>query len=148
MTTLTFDVIAFRLEFPAFANTTDYPDSTLQGYWDVATCFISDQDYGVLNGKCRQHALNLMVAHLAALAGVIAQNNYKGVPSLSQAATIDKVQVTLTPPPLKSQWGWWLSLTGYGQQLYALLQAKSVAGLYVGGLPETSAFRRVNGIFY
>ena len=147
MSTLTFDVVAFRLAFPAFADELLYPTPTLQGYWDAATCYISDQDYGYLNGVCRERAINLMTAHLTALSNIIAENNYKGMPGLAQSATIDKVSVSLTPPPAKNQWQWWLSLTPYGQQLFALLFVKGAGGMYIGGLPETSAFRRVGGVF-
>ena len=144
MTTYVFDIPAFRVSYPAFANSTTYPNVTLQSYWDSAICYISDQDYGWLAGDCRYKALTLMTAHLAAIADLIARGQ---VPNLMQSATIDKITVSLTPPPLKTQWQWWLSLTGYGQQLYALLQANSTGGFYVGGLPELSAFRKVGGLF-
>lgn len=125
---ITFDVAAFRVSFPAFADVTTYPDATLDGYWTVATCYLSDIDYGYLAGKCRTLALNLMTAHLAALSTLIAGG---GTPGLVQSSTIDKISVTLTPPPVKSQFDWWLALTPYGAQLLALLQAKSVGGFYV-----------------
>jgi hypothetical protein len=144
MATITFDVAAFRVAFPAFASETTFPDETLQGYFDSATCFISDCDYGVLRGDCRADALNLMTAHLAELATKINAGMGTGLVSSS---TIDKISVTLTPPPFKSQFQWWLTLTGYGQRLYALLSRKAAGGLYVGGLPERSAFRKVRGIF-
>lgn len=142
MTIFVFDVTAFRLEFPAFANTTTFPDDTLQAYWDSATCYVSDVDYGWLSGDCRFHALNLMTAHLTALSVLIAAGQ---VPGMMQTATIDKISVGLTPPPVKSQWQWWLSLTPYGQQLFALLQVRSVGGFISGGFPETGAFNRRYG---
>lgn len=142
--TITFDVSLFRSQFPAFANETSYPDATLQGYWDAGTCYISDQDYGALSGDCRTRALNLMTAHLTALSDKIASGEN---PSFEQSASIDKVSVTLTPPPIKSQFQWWLSITPYGSQLFALLQVKAVGGFYVGGLPENSAFRKVGGVY-
>ena len=142
---LTFDVTAFRLLFPAFADPTVYPDARLQMYWDMAISYISDvANYGWLQGLDRQLALNLLTAHLAAISDIILAGQ---VPNLMQTATIDKVSVGLTPPPIPNQWQWWLNQTGYGQQLLALLQAKSVGGFYVGGLPERSAFRKVGGIF-
>lgn len=145
MATLTFDVTAFRLQFPAYADATLFPDATLQMYWDNATCYIDDNgSYGWLQGTCRQLALNLMTAHLVALSVIVAAGQ---VPGLMQTATIDKVSVGLTPPPLKNQWGWWLSLTPYGQQLWALLQVNSVGGFYTGGAPELAAFRRIGGFF-
>ena len=142
---ITFDVTTFRLQFPAFADPVKYPDALLQQNWDMATCYISNTDYGLsLTGNCLVLALNYMTAHLTALNNITAANQ---LPSLQTSATVDKVSVTTTPPPLKTQLQWWLSLTPYGQQLYALLQVKSAAGWYIGGLPETSAIRKVYGVF-
>jgi len=142
---LTFDVTEFRLLFPTFANPAVFPDVTLQMYWDTATCFISDwANFGSLQGKCRQLALNYMTAHLAALSVVIAGGQ---VPGLVQSATIDKVTVSLTPPPVPNQWKWWLNLTPYGQALLTLLSVRSAGGFYYGGVPELAAYRRVAGVF-
>lgn len=143
-TVITFNVTEFRASFPAFASEAAFPTPTLQGYWDSATCYISDVNYGRLKGSCRAQALNLMTAHLAALSVLIANGQ---TPALVQGSTVDKISVTLTPPPFKNQWQWWLALTPYGAQLFALLQVKSVGGMYIGGLPETSAFRKVYGVF-
>lgn len=142
---IVFDVTQFRAQFPAFQNPVMFPTATLQMYWDSATCYVSDTgNYGWLQGDCRRLAINLMTAHLAALSVLIASGQ---VPYLAQNATIDKVSVGLTPPPLKNQWQWWLMTTPYGMQLQALLQNRSVGGWYVGGRPELSAFRKVGGRF-
>lgn len=142
---LTFDVTAFRLLFPAFANASLFPDATLQMFWDSATCYISDVgNFGALQGKCRQYSINLMTAHLAQLSTIIAAGQ---VPGLMQSATIDKITVSLTPPPVANQFKWWLNLTAYGQQLLALLQIRSAGGFYYGGVPELAGFRRVGGVF-
>jgi Protein of unknown function (DUF4054) len=136
---LTFDVDAFRIQFPAYASTVQFPDATLQAYWDSATCYMSDVgNYGSLQGTCRQYGLNLLTAHLAYISQLIASGQ---VPYVLGAATIDKVQITAVPPPLKTQFGWWLSISPYGQQLWALLQANIVGGFYIGGSPILSSFR-------
>ncbi len=139
-----FDPVEFRLRFPAFANPMVYPTVVLQRYWDMATCYISDLNYGWLHGKCRRLAIDLMLCHLLALNELIAAGQ---TPGLVNNATIDKVSVGLVPPPVKTQYQWWLSLTPYGQELLALLQVKSVGGFYIGGRPELSAFRKVGGRF-
>lgn len=141
---LTFDIVQFRATYPEFTDP-PYTDAMLQQCWDTATCYISDKDCGKMTGKCRQTALNLMTAHLCLISNQASSGG--GVSNLSQSATIDKVSVSVTPPPLRNQWQWWLSTTVYGQQLFALLQAKAVGGFYSPGLPETSAFRRVGGVF-
>jgi hypothetical protein len=144
MTTIVFDVAAFRLAYPQFADDTKFPDAVLQGYWDTATCFICPEDYGYLHGKCRERAINLMTAHLAALSVIIASGE---TPGMVQGATIDKVSVTLTPPPVKTQLAWWLNLTPYGMQLWALLEMSAVGGMFIGGSQNYAAFRKPNGRF-
>lgn len=146
-----FDATLFRQQFPAFANSTTYPDAMLQMYWDMATCYIDDSTTtrSQLNGTCRQLAINQMTAHLTQISIIIANNGLNnGIPKIINESTIDKVSVSLTPPPFgTSEWRWWLETTAYGQMLLALLEVSSVSGFYIGGLPETAAFRRVGGIF-
>lgn len=142
---ITFDVDLFRVQCSEFANDLLYPDVLLQGFWDMAISYISDVNYGYLRDASRVLALNYMTAHLAKLNLMITANP-SGNTGLVQGAMIDKVSVTLTPPPLPNQFQWWLGLTPYGQMLLALLQVKSVGGMYVGGLPERAAFRKVGGI--
>lgn len=140
----TFDVALFRLQFPAFANPVDFPDAQLQMYWGMAVCYLTDSDFCYLTGDCLQLALNQMTAHLAALFVLTSQGQN---PGFIDSGSIDNVSVSLQAPPVKSQWQSWLASTPYGQMLWALLQAKAVGGYYIGGLPETSAFRRVGGIY-
>lgn len=139
-----FDIAAFRVSFPEFSQNPPWTDVLLTQYWDMATCYISDEDYGWLSGICRALAINLYTAHLLKLSTLIAGNQ---VPGLVQDSTIDKISVGLTPPPLKTQWQWWMSLTAYGQQAFALLQARSVGGFYIGGWPERNAIRKNYGVF-
>ena len=141
---LTFDVSSFRTQFPAFGSPLGFPDATLQMYWDMGTNFVSNINAGVLNGAGRQLALNLMTAHLTALSVLIASGQ---TPVIVQGSTIDKVSVTLTPPPVQSQFRWWLNTTPYGMELLTLLQVRSAGGFYIGGAPELSAFRIVGGGF-
>jgi len=128
MSVIVFDVDLFRASFPAFANKQQYPDEVIAGYWDVAAMYISTSNYGYLQGDARARALNLMAAHLAKLSDMI---NAGQTPGLVQGSTIDKISVTLTPPPAPDQFTWWLNLTGYGAQLAALLAVKAVGGFYV-----------------
>ena len=135
---LTFDYALFIQQFPAYSDPTLYPEATLQNYWNLAINYVSDINWGVINGATRQYAINLMLAHLVYIAGLIAAGQ---VPYLMQNATIDKITVGLTPPPLKNQWQWWLSTSPYGQQLLALLQVQSVGGFYIGGSAALAGFR-------
>lgn len=138
MAILTFNVTLFRAAYPAFSNSTTYPDALLQMYWDTGTCYISNENYGWLKDACRQLALNLMTAHLTYLSTLINQSKSG---TIKQSATIDKVTVTLVPPPINdSEFDWWLNTSPYGQQLLTLLQVQSVGGFYVGGSPERASF--------
>jgi len=144
MTTIIFDITKFRTLFPEFADTTLFPGDLLQMYYDMGTCYVSDEDYGCLSGSCRVLALNFMTAHILKIGTGVTEGDDPGIVT---SATVDKVSVSIQPPPQKDQYQWWLNQTPYGQQLLALLKAKSVGGLYVGGRPERAAFRKVGGYF-
>lgn len=143
---ITFDVAGFRAAYPQFTSTVTFPDATLQRYFNSATQFICASWSGcdVLAGDARELALNLLTAHLAALFVLIAAGE---VPAFLTSATIDKVSVSVEPPQTKTAFQQWLALTGYGQELLALLMVKAVGGFMGGGLPERAAFRKVGGRF-
>ena len=147
MSTITLDPAAFRALFPQFADATKWPDAALSIQFGAATGYVSADTYGDMPVAARTNALYLMTAHLLALGVIIAQNNYSGQVGVVQGAVVDHVQITLTPPPVKSQWQWWLNTTPYGAQLLGLLDAQAAGGFFVGGLPERAAFRKVGGIF-
>lgn len=144
METIELSTATFRTMFPEFANDTAYPDATVTMNWNIATSYISAEDYGWLSGDARSNALYFLSAHITKLGALIVKGQN---PALVSQTSIDKVSVTTTPPPLKSQFDWWLSLTSYGAQLLALLQINAIGGFIVGGTPERSAFRKVGGIF-
>lgn len=141
----TFDVAAFRLQFPAFADETIYPDAALSGYFTMGTCYINPNDTCSFYGDCLQLALNLMTAHLAALytpvGGVV-----PGV-GIITSSTVDRVSVTQQVPTTKSAWQMFLARTPWGLQLWALLSAKSAGGWMVGGSLERNSIRQAGGIF-
>jgi len=141
---LVFDPVAFRLQFPAYSDPNKYPDATLQGFWDTAICYISDLNYGWLNGDCRQRAINMMVAHLVYLQGLILAGT---VPGLVNSSSVGATSVSLQMPPGKTQFQWWLNLTPYGAQLLALLSVKSTGGFFVGGTLARAGFRQASGSF-
>ena len=141
---LTYDDADFRAQFPYFSNTAIYPEAVLSMYFTMGTNWVSNYNWGFLNGASRQLALYQMTAHLTALFGLIAQNN-GAAPNIETEAAIDKVRVTVQPPKSQSQFQQWLNQTPWGQQLLALLLLKSAGGFVVGGAPELSGFRRVGG---
>lgn len=133
-----FNAAAFRVTYPAFANETTFPTVTLQAYFTTAGSYLANDNYGQLRDDSRYTALTLMTAHLAALSVLIAAGE---TPSVAAGASIDKVTVSLEPPPVKSQFHWWLSTTPYGQQLLAMLQMRSAGGFYLGGSRTRGGFR-------
>jgi len=147
--TITLNIADFRAQTPQFADTTKYPDSTLQLQFDIATSYVTADTYGDMSEAVRTHAIYLTMAHLLALGVIIAQNvaGGGGQVGIVQSATIGSVSVTMQPPPIRGQWRWWLNTTPYGAQLVALLEMQSAGGFFVGGLPERAAFRKVGGVF-
>lgn len=141
----TFDVAAFRAMFPAFADIVKYPDATLQMWWTMAIQYITDYDNCLIEGDTLQLALNLMTAHLAQSFTMIGTGQNTAVVT---GATEGSVSVSMEPPPVKNMWQYWLASTTYGQQLLALLQVMVAGGFTIGGLPESSGFRRVGGVFW
>jgi uncharacterized protein DUF4054 len=141
----TFDVAAFRAQFPYFADVTKYPDVLLSGYFSMAGCYLSPWDRCDFYGDCLQLALNLMTAHLAFL--YTPRGNIIPGVGLVTSSTIDRVSVTKQLPTSSSAWQYWLSSTPYGLQLWALLHSKAAGGWMVGGSLERRAFRKAGGIF-
>jgi hypothetical protein len=142
----TYNDANFRLQFPQFADTTAFPELQLQGWWDMGTSYIN-----ILNGypwsfnpAQLQLAADLMCAHLGQSFVLI----NSGQPTVVvQGSAEGTVNVTLTPPPVKTSFGWWLATTAYGQQLRALLRAVANVGLYVGGSLDRYGFRGAGGYF-
>lgn len=132
------DVTAFREKFPAFSDAGSYPDATLTVFWNLGAEFLGKSDGPLLCGSALQTALDYMGAHLLHLSGAQTRGDAVGV--LTQA-TIDKVSVSLAPPPVRSAWGHWLASSPYGMALSAFLSLQSAGGLYIGGSPARAGFR-------
>jgi hypothetical protein len=147
MGVINYNDATFRALFSAYANTVQYPAAAIQVYWDTATAYVSNRTGGCYIGGMtvaqQTLALNQMTAHLLYLSGLIATGN---TPGITVAATIDKISVTLQPPPETNQWQYWLNQSPYGQQLLALLQIASVGGFYASSaVPGRAGFRFGNG---
>lgn len=131
MNSIQYNEARFRELFPAFANSTIYPNTVLSLYWSLATNFISKwpQCSGGMRFKDQQpYAINLMAAHLLQLGTQAAAGQAGGVVT---ASSVGSVSVSLMAPPANNQWQFWLNQTPYGATLLALLEAISVGGYYV-----------------
>lgn len=133
-----FDLSAFRTAYPVFDSV---PDATVQAAATSALCLIGQDGC-----ECDAQEWQLMVAHLLYIQGQVATGN--GNAGAVTSATIDKVSVAFAAPPFgTSAYKFWLFKSPYGGQLLAMLDRCSKGGVYVGGLPERSAFRSVGGVF-
>lgn len=136
---LVFDYAEWVLEFPEFVGVLE-PQA--QRYWNRATNWVSNQNAGYLADASRQDALNLMTAHIAYCGQLLAAGETFTVTS---AASVDKVSVTLDPPESINPFRYWLNTSPYGIELLSLLDDVSAGGFLAGGSPESSAFRGVAG---
>lgn len=133
-----FDLSAFRTAYPVFDSV---PDATVEAAATSALCLIGQDGC-----DCDVQMWQLMVAHLLYIQGQVATGN--GNAGAVTSATIDKVSVAFAAPPFgTSAYKFWLFKSPYGGQLLAMLDRCSKGGVYVGGLPERSAFRSVGGVF-
>ena len=133
-----FDLSAFRTAYPVFDSV---PDASVQAAATSALCLIGQDGC-----DCDVQQWQLMVAHLLYIQGQVATGN--GNAGAVTSATIDKVSVAFAAPPFgTSAYKFWLFKSPYGGQLLAMLDRCSKGGVYVGGLPERSAFRSVGGVF-
>ena len=123
----------FRNVFKEYEDTGKYPDALIESYIEQASCYISTLDYGIVHGKCRKLAIELMAAHLFSLDSKVESesNSENGIVT---GATIDQVNVNFAPPPLgNDDSAWWYNQTPYGRRYRNLLKAKVPVGVYVGG---------------
>lgn len=133
-----FDLSAFRTAYPVFDSV---PDATVEAAATSALCLIGQDGC-----DCDVQMWQLMVAHMLYIQGQVATGN--GNAGAVTSATIDKVSVSFAAPPFgTSAYKFWLFKSPYGGQLLAMLDRCSKGGVYVGGLPERSAFRSVGGVF-
>lgn len=127
-----FTVAQFLEDFPEFEGT---DERTLRIMNTRTRCYISTENYGVINGESRLLACELMMAHLLTLFNRIKDDNQTQAVSVA-SATIQNVTVSLTPPSNRTQFEFWLNLTIYGTQLWSLLTAKTPTGFYIPGIPQ------------
>ena len=126
-------VADFRNIFKEYEDTGKYPDALIESYIEQAGCYCSTLNYGILNGKCRKLAIELMAAHLFSLDNLV-ESESDSENGIVTSATIDQVNVNFAPPPLgDNDSAWWYNQTPYGRRYRNLLKAKVPVGVYVGG---------------
>ena len=157
-----FDVGKFRTRFPAFKDTTKYPDATITIFYDMAKVFVdtTNSPCRILNGDQLALAVEYLTAHLLYIAtqsaGETDPDNPEAVGigaggdggGFVVSATIGDISVTKLAPPTGDSWEWWLNGSEYGSALLALLKLLAVGGMSMGGLPEREGFRKIGGVFW
>ena len=127
-------IAEFRQRFPLFQDNSKYSDDIVQCMLDTATMYIPTTINCYVKDSVLKQMIYLMTAHLILQYQDLADgNNNSGMMS---SATIDKISISKTIPPNKTQLQWWLNSTTYGTQLLSLLKLQSAGGLYIGGSKE------------
>lgn len=123
-----------RVLLRAFQDTQKYPENVLSISLTLAQQYIHPQDCCLLKGLSRRLAIYYMAAHVQTLQDqAVSGNLSNGVPT---SASIDRVSVSVAPPPYKDQYEYWLNQTPYGAMYLALLNSVTGLGVYVGGSNE------------
>lgn len=137
-------VMEFEAMFPAIVNSKGYDSSTLPMWWNAAGEYITGG--WCISGERLKLARMLMTAHL--IHGMLKAGNGDTSSGTVQSATEGSVSVSFNVPTTKNGWEFWLSSSPYGVQLWALLNVVATGGLFIGGLSERKAVRKVGGVFY
>lgn len=114
----------FISQFPEFEET-----QNIELYINRALLYISP--YSAFCSERKQYVVFLLAAHLMALQNDL--NNGETTGGLQTGASIDKVSVTVAPPPFSDGFEYWLNQTTYGQQLLAFFNVMASVPNYVGG---------------
>lgn len=119
----------FIAQFPEFENA-----QNIELYLNRALLYISP--YSAFCKNRKQYVVFLLAAHFLALQDNI--NNGENLGGLQTGASIDKVSVSVAPPPFSDGFEYWLGQTTYGQALLAFFDMVAALPGYIGG-----SFQRV-----
>jgi len=119
----------------------------VESAWLVATVFVGDVDNCLVSGDKLQALLNYATAHVVYL--TYGDNSGGGGSSsgggVVASAHQGSVSVSYATPKTDTEWTYYWNQSPYGIQFLAMLKSLTAGGLYVGGKPETLAFRDVGG---
>lgn len=132
--TVTVSVDQMRVVLPYFADTDKYPDAMLTVALGNAQNYVSPLILGPLGESDRTYATYLMAGHLQLLSDKLNSGDLSV--GTETSASVDRVSVSLTPPPNKNQFEFWLNQTPFGVQLLFLLNTATGVGFFIGGSNE------------
>lgn len=137
---MTFDPVAFQQAFPAFSDT---PTAAIQVWVEIVEQSPMASWFDCAPTTQQQ----LIVAHIGyLLANANTIGNSQGGGAVV-SATEGSVSASFVAPPVRDGLEYYLSGSVYGQMLWAMLNIGAAGGVYVGGLPERRAYRKVGGVF-
>lgn len=150
MATHTLDVAQFRTDFPFFASTTDYPNSTIEIAWKRAAFAVLPTDNCLVSDDRLQYLLELVTAHYSY---IIRQGQIDpafgatATGGVVNSATEGSVSAAFQTPTVKNFWEYQFSQTEWGREFIAIVQTLVLGGFTIGGKPEGAAIRDVYGLF-
>lgn len=116
MPAVVFDPAAFKIRYPEFAAVSDL---RLTAFFNEATLYLSNADTSpVQNLTRRSMLLNMLVAHIATLAGALTPNNEPKPVGRISSATEGSVSVSLDYMTLTPGTGPWFNQTQYGASFW------------------------------
>ena len=108
MAAVVFDANAFKVRYPEF---TAVDNVRLSAFFDEATLYLSNTDKPVPNVVQRATLFNMLVAHIATLAGVLAGNSTAPV---GRVASASQGSVSVSTEYLPAGSHAWFTQTQYG----------------------------------
>lgn len=137
---MTFDPAAFQAAFTAFQ---DAPTAAIVVWADI----VEQSPMASWFACAPLTQQQLIVAHIGyMLTNANSVGNSQGGGAVV-SGTEGSVSASFVAPPVKDGLEYYLSSSTYGQMLWAMLNVSAAGGLYVGGLPERHAYRKVGGVF-
>lgn len=128
--TVTLDIDAFRSQYPAFSDSTVYPDSMLGIWWIPATCQFSPVANCYVSYDCVEQVLYAILAHYLYISTSAANGVQTGYIT---SGTVDKISVSMQSIPVRNiSDAYWIQ-SPYGQTYQALVAAISAGGMYFAG---------------
>lgn len=138
------------LDYPSWCEI--FPDlkatqPQVETAWNYATIYVKEYDNFLVAGDKLQALLNLATAHIVVLMYPSADGGGSGssAEGIVASATEGSVSVSFAKPPSGTEWDYFWNLTRFGKLFLSMLKSLTAGGLYVGGKPETLAFRDVGG---
>ena len=125
MTDLAISADDFKKNFPEFESRSDVEFCMLR-----AECYVSPNN-SRFEAQKRKLAIYLFTAHLLTIQSSIQDGQIQG--GITVSSSIDKVSISMVPPPAKGAFEYWLSQTQYGIEFLALLESEISTPFLLGG---------------